>query len=115
MSKINDGGPAFPLAVTDASFCNENGGHNFRVDNVPGMSLRDWFAGMAMQAIVGTFRQTFRGKEDARTDADADLTTFYRDMALDWNFKTGEEDGASEIASDAYIIADAMLKAGGHI
>ncbi len=104
MSKINDGGPAFPMPIS-------NGGYSI----IAGMSLRDWFAGMAMQAIVGTFRQTFRGKEDARTDADADLTTFYRDMALDWNFKTGEEDGASEIASDAYIIADAMLKAGGHI
>lgn len=99
--KIDDGGPAFPVPSSipggfPASF---------------GLSLRDWFAAKAMQGIVGTFRQTLRGKEEARTDADADLTTFYRDMALDWNFKTGEEDGANEIASDAYIIADAMLKA----
>lgn len=99
--KINDGGPALPC----------EGGPSSGLIPEPGMSLRDWFAGLAMQAIVGTFSQTLRGKEEARTDADADLTTFYRDMALDWNHKTGEEDGASEIASDAYIIADAMLKA----
>lgn len=38
MSKINDGGPAFPVN-------GPNGNH-------PGMSLRDWFAGLAMAAII---------------------------------------------------------------
>jgi len=35
-TKINDGGPAFP-----------NGS-----DGTMGMSLRDWFAGMAMQGLI---------------------------------------------------------------
>lgn len=38
--KINDGGPAFPMPYTTA----DNG--------PPGMSLRDWFAGMAMQGAI---------------------------------------------------------------
>lgn len=37
MSNQNDGGPAFP--------CNDEHGYS-------GMSLRDWFAGMAMQAMI---------------------------------------------------------------
>ncbi len=97
--KINDGGSAFPQRAYG------------QPDQSPGMSLRDWFAGMAMQAIVGSFRQTMRGKENARYDSDADLTTFDRSMALDLNHKTGDCDGASEIAFDAYAIADSMLQA----
>lgn len=38
MSKINDGGPAFP---------GENEVHFFE-----GMSLRDWFAGQAMAGVL---------------------------------------------------------------
>lgn len=38
--KINDGGPAFPRSANDC----DNG--------APGMSLRDWFAGMAMQGSL---------------------------------------------------------------
>ncbi len=37
MSTINDGGPAFPV-------------HDLGIHGTYGMSLRDWFAGMAMQA-----------------------------------------------------------------
>ena len=47
MSDINDGGPAFPLApVVDpetGQFC---GPHS------TGMTLRDWFAGMALQGYL---------------------------------------------------------------
>jgi len=39
--KINDGGPAFPMPRGAAA-----GKHN---DSQQGMSLRDWFAGMALQ------------------------------------------------------------------
>ena len=43
MSEIDNGGPAFPFAATDPS-------------NVPmqaqGMSLRDWFAGQALPALI---------------------------------------------------------------
>lgn len=49
-SPIDDGGPAFPVscvqpgAVADALGVEKDGG-------VYGMSLRDWFAGMAMNAV----------------------------------------------------------------
>lgn len=44
----NDGGPAFPF----------EGGEG-RAAPFPGMSLRDWFAGMAMQGILaGTEPET---------------------------------------------------------
>ncbi|KXJ63093.1 hypothetical protein AXY46_03500 [Achromobacter xylosoxidans] len=40
MSKINDGGPAFP--VSEANGCNSG---------APGLSLRDYFAASAMQGF----------------------------------------------------------------
>jgi len=42
---IDDGGPAFPVAGYD----NPNHGRQYGVN---GMSLRDWFAGMAMQGAL---------------------------------------------------------------
>lgn len=39
--KIDDGGPGFPVPA-----------------HVPGMSLRDWFAGLAMQGDLATFVDT---------------------------------------------------------
>ena len=44
---INDGGPAFPFGqVSELTGQPINGYHN------DGMSLRDWFAGMALQGLV---------------------------------------------------------------
>ena len=42
MSKENDGGPAFPSIFTQPGVRAEDG-----------MSLRDWFAGMALQGTIG--------------------------------------------------------------
>lgn len=44
MSKVNDGGPAFPT-TWDAS-------HNAALQTEDGMSLRDWFAGQALAGVV---------------------------------------------------------------
>lgn len=107
--KINDGGPAFPRQLQQVENAHEFTEHELRAQS--GMSLRDWFAGMAMQEMIGSYRMTMRGTEDAQTSSDADYTSFDRDMAIDTNHKTGEPDGANEIASDAYVFADAMLKA----
>jgi hypothetical protein len=74
------------------------------------MTLRDYFAAKAMQAMIGSYRQTMRGVEDAQRDVDADLTTPDRHMMFDTNSNTGEHEGAAEIAGDAYAIADAMLR-----
>ena len=43
MSAINYGGPAFPFAATDPSNVNMQ---------AQGMTLRDWFAGMALQGML---------------------------------------------------------------
>lgn len=51
---------------------------------VPGMSLRDWFAGMAMQGLA---------------------------TGLEW--RSGRIFNSDELAFDAYNIADAMLLARG--
>jgi len=46
MDKINDGGPAFPRAA------GHSGTPGFVTQGQPGMSMRDWFAGMALQAVL---------------------------------------------------------------
>jgi len=49
MSKINDGGPAFPLE--------HDGMRGVSIVRVydPGMTLRDWFAGQALQIAMQSF------------------------------------------------------------
>lgn len=71
------------------------------------ISLRDWFAGQAMAAIVSCY--TSVGKNDDG------LTTgcHNQDMMIGKSHITGECDGLWEIAEDAYSLADAMLKARG--
>lgn len=69
---MNDGGPAFPL-----SGCAGCGSDHEPVHNIGCMSLRDRFAGMALQGF--TARQSLPE--------------------------------ADELASSAYAVADAMLKA----
>lgn len=98
MSNTDDGGPAFPVADMGKTQC-------------PGLSLRDYFAAKAMQAMVGSYRMTMRGKDESYDDQESDHTYPHRDMMVDKNQHTGEYEGANEIADDAYIIADAMLAA----
>lgn len=50
-SKIDDGGPAFPHLQKTVS--PHTGDHRWEItESYPGMTLRDWFAGQAMQALV---------------------------------------------------------------
>jgi len=63
---INDGGPAFPHD-------NQELGGQHRIAQ-PGMSLRDWFAGMALQGIMVSWPQGSgfaNAVEDAYNVADA--------------------------------------------
>ena len=92
--------PAFPCDYDMSTFVNAK----------QGMTLRDYFAAKAMQAMVGSYRKTLRGLEDAQHDSDADLTAPDRLMMLDCNTMTGACERAAEIAGDAYAIADAMLR-----
>lgn len=76
MSSLNDGGPAFPLGIQRTS--------SGEVDRwwEQGMSLRDYFAGLAFQSIV-LHRE--RSGRDTYTK--------------------------QELAAEAYCYADAMLAA----
>ena len=49
MSATNDGGPAFPRNGFEAR---ENGHREFDSHPHSGMTLRDWFAGMALASAV---------------------------------------------------------------
>ena len=100
MSKINDGGPAYPTVVV-----HWNG---TMIDRGPGMTLRDYFAAKAMQAMVSTYITCARGDKDG---SDLDLYTPGRDLLIDENSQNGECEGANEVSVDAYKIADAMIKA----
>ena len=71
-----DGGAAFPVA------------HSHLIQS--GMSLRDYFAGKAMQVILGNY----------------DIATSFEDEEVN-----DPEGMPSLIAIDAYVMADAMLKA----
>lgn len=71
------------------------------------MTLRDYFAAKAMQAMVGAYRDTLK----AESPGESESTSPCRDLMLDKNHITGVYEGAAEIAADSYIIADAMLAA----
>ena len=75
----DDGGPAFPRPGWEG--CTDG--------NYLGMSLRDWFAGLAMQAILGEISSVVCGTPQLVFD----------------------DEVASLYAGIAYRVADAMIKA----
>ena len=79
----NTGGPAFPTAMEE----HHEGVLHF---DMPGMTLRDYFAAKAMQALTQSEQ-------------------FLRE-ASEWR-KIDGEDVEDAIAGSAYDLADAMLKA----
>ena len=70
MSDIKDGGPAFP--VQESLISNSTG----EVPASSGMSLRDWFAGQALPAIIA------RGS-DCGAIAETKDAYYYADMMLE--------------------------------
>lgn len=56
MTKPNNGGPAFPVATAKAKWELGGDGETHLVSEQlqihPGLSLRDWFAGMALQGLL---------------------------------------------------------------
>ena len=99
---MKDGGPAFPINRDGVIFAD-------------GMSLRDYFAAAAMAALIGTYPHVsdFDGASD---DTMADAINFcgWGDMMQTRCFSENEPSRkithAECLASDAYFIADAMLK-----
>lgn len=87
MNRINDGGPAFPLPVNDEQ-CRA------RFDSVyGGMTLRDYFAAKFAAAMM------------TATSADHDFPN------IDYRRDVGGPTVAERVATIAYRMADAMLKA----
>ena len=85
--KINDGGSAFPVIPPNEMYDDRN----FNASGYPypeaGMSLRDWFAGQAIGAVI---------------------LQCARDTTVSLNGRSPEQ----YFAEKAFGIADAMLKAG---
>ena len=75
----NDGGPAFPVPGNPAT--------------MPGMTLRDWFAGQAMAGM-----STLKDERVWRSDSGETVS--------EWRRRIFTED-----AQFAYLMADAMLAA----
>ena len=101
MSAPNDGGPEFPRIQ---HIClNERNDTWGEVFTTPGMTLRDWFAGMALQGLL-----TQRQEKSDYGMSDEDGGIVYKGM-----FTTNSRHGsdADEAARDAYEFADEMLAA----
>lgn len=75
----NDGGSAFPVPASDARNVFDEPDEN---KHNPGMSLRDWFAGQALEGI-----------------------------AKNWSMPCNPCKAMDDAARTAYYLADAMLKA----
>ena len=88
MSKENDGGPAFPQDLQ---------GRRGDDPDMQGMSLRDWFAGQAMPALMTNANAVFVAA--AKSDSPEAL----RLAKLAYS--------ETAIAAGAYALADAMLEA----
>lgn len=54
MNKQNDGGPAFPQNIIDPSKGHDDGRYEVERQEL-GMSLRDWFAGQALNGLISRF------------------------------------------------------------
>lgn len=86
MSGANHGGSAFPMPGAD--YTEDCGDFQREAYHGPqqGMTLRDYFAAKAMPAVHEEYRALKSGHSLSRTDY-------------------------ADIAADAYVMADAMLKA----
>ncbi|NBW20608.1 MAG: hypothetical protein EBR82_72845, partial [Caulobacteraceae bacterium] len=78
---MNNNEPAFPCDYDMSTFVNAK----------QGMTLRDYFAAKAMQAMI----ENFRIVNHRNPLIDGDVTTMepHREMMLDYNIKTGECEG----------------------
>lgn len=86
MTTKHTGGHAFPTQSWDY-----DGGGQVLTYQEPGMSLRDWFAGLALQGLLANSGGPVQ-----------------RHNERGWDFVNCE---LKEVAYTAYAVADAMLKA----
>lgn len=93
MTKINDGGPAFPRTLQR---------WNDSLEQVEGMSLRDWFAGVALPQAVLDYGEPQAGSSaGVRRDRGNPVLPYATSIP---GMKREEI-----IAAQAYRYADAML------
>jgi hypothetical protein len=79
MSKINNGGPAFPITLnSDETFV--------EMGKFDGMTLRDWFAGMALQGLISATNQ-----DGDWTAADSSHTTAVAFLFADYMISEREK------------------------
>ncbi|WP_447361574.1 hypothetical protein ACSC95_06005 [Burkholderia vietnamiensis] len=103
MDKINDGGPAFPATWVNDSDLNAIAPNGqvcppFSSIPLPGMSLRDYFAG---KALIGLLAEPIvEGIEPSS-------------ITCTPNFDSDGAQPGDRIATAAYALADAMLRARG--
>ena len=95
----NDGGPAFPVP---ADHFEQRIHPDWR-----GMTLRDWFAGQAMAAMVASHQ---KHNLDERTRGGGESLWDYTMPAIE-DLEYDPENGPEQIARVAYVVADAMLAA----
>ena len=73
MSATNDGGPAFPIKINHLHHIADESGKTIAtasqdLGTYPGMSLRDWFAGMALSGYAGRGCMTARDTREQCED-----------------------------------------------
>ena len=76
---MDDGGPAFPQQMLET----DRGVFSVDAWGAGGMSLRDWFAGMALASAIAVNRQGGHIAEWAYGIADAMLLEGEKDRAVD--------------------------------
>lgn len=68
MSAKDDGGPAYP--VREADRFNPDNNETHTIEQFWGISIRDWFAGMAMNGILSNIDDQTLDKSDPYTAAE---------------------------------------------
>ena len=63
MTQPNDGGPAFPCGPSGMSISYDDGRTEHQYPGSPGMSLRDWFAGKALEGQAHRFDHPHNHRE----------------------------------------------------
>lgn len=93
---INDGGPAFPTMGDDFTAPGPDGSRHpksaYGFEGAPGMSLRDWFAGQALQGMLA-------GADNPNLSYGAKSAYQYADAML------AERDEAANVSKDSEIAA----------
>ena len=112
-SHVLDGGPAFPRPLSQQRDPSD-GEYSYAIDEQDGMSLRDWFAGQVLAALVTT-GGTVDGSSDLSSSEDASLVQDARVSGWGATVNRATMDGqpftyADLFADEAYTLADAMVR-----